>query len=51
MTPEAADALLQQGRPVPVVQGSLSYVKEIRAACLEAGIAAAIVRPPRRGGG
>ena len=36
---------------VPVMEGGLSYIKEVHGLCLERGCPAAIVRPPRRGGG
>ena len=47
---EAIEVLKEFGS-VPVMEGSLAYTKELRNLALEAGIAAAIVRPPRRGGG
>jgi hypothetical protein len=34
-----------------VMESSLRAVKELHARCLENGIAAAMVRPPRRDGG
>ena len=51
MTESEAIEKLQETGSVPVMEGSLSYTKELRNLALSAGIAAAIVRPPRRGGG
>lgn len=36
---------------MPVLHGSISSVKELHALCLEHGVAAAMVRPPAKGGG
>ena len=51
MTPDQAIGLLREIGAVPLLEGSLSYTKELRDLCLEAELPAAIVRPPRRGGG
>jgi len=51
LSPREADEMLRASRNVPVLEGSIDHLKAVRASCLEAGIAAALVRPPRRGGG
>ena len=51
MSPDEAMIVLKEGVVVPLLEGSLSYTKELRGLCLEAGLAAAVVRPPRRGVG
>ena len=51
MTSQEAQQILA-GRPtVPVLEASLNSVKEMHALCLKHGIAAAMVRPKRKGGG
>ncbi len=51
MTPDQATHALRGARTVPVLHASISAVKELHAACLEHGVAAAMVRPPAKGGG
>jgi hypothetical protein len=52
MTPdEGAEAIRAAGKAVPLMQGSLANVKELRERCLEHGVPAMIYRPPREGGG
>ncbi|MEE2830612.1 MAG: hypothetical protein VX498_15600 [Myxococcota bacterium] len=51
MSPDEAMVRLKEVGAVPLLEGSLSYTKELRALCLEAGLPAAVVRPPRRGVG
>ncbi len=51
MTPDQAIDLLREAGAIPILEGSLAYTKELRNLCLEADLPAAIVRPPRRGGG
>ncbi|MCP4870532.1 MAG: hypothetical protein GY898_17655 [Proteobacteria bacterium] len=51
MTTEEAIAALEGRRTRPVMESSLRSVKEAHTRFLEHGIAAAMVRPPRRGGG
>ena len=51
MTADEALEILRERGAMPILEGSLSYTKELRRLCLLSDIAAAIVRPPRRGGG
>lgn len=51
MTPDQAIKLLREHGAIPLLQGSLAYTKELRGLCLQAGLPAAVVRPPRRDGG
>ena len=47
---EAAE-ILRSGEAQPVMEGSLSYIKEVHGVCLRVGLPAAIVRPRRKDGG
>ena len=51
MTPEQAQRVLANRPTVPVMEASLGGIKEMHALCLAHGIAAAMVRPKRKGGG
>ena len=51
MKPDEAATILRGSQTVPVMEGSLSDIKEVHGLCLQRGLPAAIVRPPRRGGG
>jgi hypothetical protein len=51
MTPSEAQSALEGRRTFPVMEASLGRIKELHAQCLAHGIAAAMVRPPRRDGG
>ena len=43
--------ILRGSSTVPVMEGALSYIKELHGLCLRNGVPAAIVRPRRKGGG
>jgi len=51
MTPDDAATILRGSSTVPAMQGTLDYIKEVHGMCLRSGVPAAIVRPPRTGGG
>ena len=51
MSPDEAVIILRGSSTVPVMEGALSYIKELHGLCLRNGVPAAIVRPRRKGGG
>ena len=46
MTEREAAKLLADQELVPALQGSLAEIKRLKAACLEADIAVAVISPP-----
>ena len=46
-----AALILRDSQTQAVMEGSLSYIKEVHGLCLQVGLPAAIVRPRRKGGG
>lgn len=46
MTEREAAKILADEELVPVVQGSLADIKRLKAACLDADIAVAVIAPP-----